>query len=435
MPGENGLPILDITPETMTGFGAMSPQSAFLALGTALGLGLLVGLQRERGSRRVAGIRTFPLITILGAVGALLANDYAGWPLAIAGLGLVASMIVSAFHRGANESREPGITTEMAILVMFLVGILTGAGYTVVAVVCTGIVALLLHLKEALHNFAQRLGEHDVRAVMQFTLITLVILPILPNRTFGPFDVLNPREVWLFVVLVVTMSLAAYIASRLVGERAGTILNGLLGGAISSTATTVSNAQRLRSGNAYVTGAALAIMLASSVSFVRVLIEIGVVADQHFLQLAPPIIIMLGTMALLSCLLLFAPRKTSGVPTTQQNPSELKGALVFGVIFATVILSVAAARRYFGESGAYAVAVISGLIDMDAITLSTARLVRAGELPTETGWRTIVIASMSNLIFKGTIAMVIGGRKLAMIIAPLFGIVFLVGAGLLIFWG
>ena len=270
---------------------------------------------------------------------------------------------------------------------------------------------------------------------MQFTLITLVILPILPNRTFGPFDVLNPREVWLFVVLVVTMSLAAYIASRLVGERAGTILNGLLGGAISSTATTVSNAQRLRSGNAYVTGAALAIMLASSVSFVRVLIEIGVVADQHFLQLAPPIIIMLGTMALLSCLLLFAPRKTSGVPTTQQNPSELKGALVFGVIFATVILSVAAARRYFGESGAYAVAVISGLIDMDAITLSTARLVRAGELPTETGWRTIVIASMSNLIFKGTIAMVIGGRKLAMIIAPLFGIVFLVGAGLLIFWG
>lgn len=418
----------------LTSFDLSNP---YISIGIALALGLLVGLQRERGSpRRIAGIRTFPMITLLGAIGGILADSVGWWPLIIAGLGVVASITVGAARHARKDDREPGITTEMAILVMFLVGVLTSTGYTGVGVVVTGVVALLLHMKGALHDFAEHLGERDVRAVMQFTLITFVILPVLPNRTFGPFDVLNPREIWLFVVLVVSMSLAGYISIRVVGERAGTVVHGLLGGAISSTATTISHAQRIRAGGAFVAGGAMAIMLASMVSFVRVLIEIGIVADEHFSAMAPPIVVMIGTTLLLAAALFFFPHEKSGVETTNKNPAELKLAIVYGGIFALVIFGIAAAKHFIGTQGAYAVGILSGIADMDAITLSTARMVRDGAMEPDVGWRVILLASISNLIFKGAVATIIGGRRLGVIIAPLFAITIGVGIILIITgWG
>jgi uncharacterized membrane protein (DUF4010 family) len=407
----------------------------FQVLGVALGLGLLVGLQRERDAPRLAGIRTFPLITLLGAVAGLLVEQLGGWIVGAAALGVVASVVARAIE-GTTDRRdhEGGITTEIAIVLMFCVGVALALLPLSVGVVVGSATAVLLHAKTALHRFAQRLGERDVRAVMQFVLISLIILPVLPDTTFGPFNVLNARETWLMVVLVSGISFAGYVAYRVFGERAGTVLGGLIGGAISSTATTVSAARRSSRTTTAVTGAALMIMLASCVSFVRVLIEIGVVARGSLTSLGPPVVILLGVMATLSVGLWFFAHGHDGAAPPSENPTELKPAIIFGALYAAVLLGVAAAKHHFGNEGVYVIAVLSGLTDMDAITLSTARLVESGDVGTSTGWRVIVIASMANLAFKGAIAGALGSRRLLLLVGALFAAALLTGGALLLFW-
>lgn len=412
----------------------MTVAHAFQAIAIALGLGLLVGLQRERGHRMLAGIRTFPLITILGTISGLLAPDVGPWVILVSGLGVIASTIISNIIMLEKGEREGGITTEIAILIMFGVGVLLAFKPMSIGVVVAGIVVVLLHLKTTLHAFVDRLGENDVRAVMQFALITLVILPVLPDQAYGPFDVLNPRNIWLMVVLVVGISLAAYVAYRVLGEAKGTVVAALLGGAISSTATTVSYSRQAGAGGFAPRAAVLAIMLASTVTFVRILIEIGIVARDSVLDLTPPIAIMLGVMALIAVATWFLSRRPGGPVPVQENPTQLRSALIFGALYAIVLLAVAAGEKYFGNSGIYVVALVSGLTDMDAITLSTARLVDAGTLAPHVGWQAILIASLSNLVFKAGIVALLGGKALAARVSVLFAIAAAAGLLIIFLW-
>jgi uncharacterized membrane protein (DUF4010 family) len=184
-------------------------------LAIALGLGLLVGLQRERTESSIAGLRTFALVTVLGGLTGLLAQDFGGWVLAGALLALAAMVVVGNVAKLRDEVRDPGITTEVAVLLMFGVGAYLTQGPVEVGIVLGGTVAVLLHAKARLHGFVDRLGDQDVTAIMQFVLLTLVILPVLPNETYGPFDVLNPRHIWLMVVLIVGITLGGYLAYRL----------------------------------------------------------------------------------------------------------------------------------------------------------------------------------------------------------------------------
>jgi hypothetical protein len=197
----------------------MELQPTLLRLAIALALGLLVGMQRERVDSRIAGVRTFPLITLFGAVTALLAKELGPWPVA-AGAVALAAMLVMANIAKLRVEVDPGLTTEVAALLMFGVGAYVVVGHVEAAVVLAGAIVLLLHLKRPMHRFVAAMGERDVAAVMQFALITLVILPVLPNRGYGPHDVLNPFKVWLMVVLIVAVSLAGYVAYKLVGTRA-----------------------------------------------------------------------------------------------------------------------------------------------------------------------------------------------------------------------
>src|SRR5579864_565363 len=250
----------------------MDLASTFSSLGISLGLGLLVGLQREQVATQLAGLRTFALITVLGTICGLLAANFGGWVIAAGFLALTGALMTGHVAELKGEKTESGVTTEIAALAMFGVGAYIVVGYREVAIALGGGIAVLLHFKGQLHGIAARLGE-DSKAIMQFALISMVILPILPNRTYGPFNVLNPRQIWLMVVLIVGIGLGGYITYKFFGAKAGLLLAALLGGVISSTATTVSYSKRAAKQELADNAAAIVILLASTMSCALVLVE------------------------------------------------------------------------------------------------------------------------------------------------------------------
>jgi len=409
--------------------------SLLAAIAIALGLGLLVGLQREWVSSELAGIRTFPLVTVFGTISGALAATYGGWVLAAGVLAVALLLVMGNITRLRTGPADPGITTETAVLLMYGVGAALVSGFVTAALVTAGSVAVLLHWKEPLHAIVGRIGRADAQAIFRMALIALVILPIVPNRTIGPYAVLNPFNIWLMVVLIVGISMGAYVAYKLLGRRSGTLIAGLMGGLISSTATTVSISRRSRGRDEEAGAAALVIVIASTVVFGRVLIEIGIVAPEDFGALSAPVFAMLGVMAVL-CLSLFASARRSfdQLPEEREPPSDLGAAIVFGLLYGAVLLGIAAARARFGQIGMYVVAGLSGLTDMDAITLSTAQLVRNDDLGPQTGWRLILIGALANLVFKGGLVMALGAPRLRVRIATVFLLALAAGSMILLVW-
>jgi uncharacterized membrane protein (DUF4010 family) len=412
----------------------MDIATAFRHLVIAVGLGLLVGLQRERARSELAGLRTFPLITMLGAICGLLGATVGGWVLAAGFLALAAMIVVGNIALLKKGTADPGLTTEIAILLMFGVGATLINGPEAVAIAVGGGVAVLLHFKAPMHGFAAKLGDEDLKAIMQFALLSLVILPVLPDQAFGPYAVWNPRQIWLMVVLIVGISLGGYIAYKFWGEKTGLALSGILGGLISSTATTVSYARRTAQFAEASRQAATVIMIASTVSTLRILVEIGTVAPAFLGIAGPPIVVMSVVLAFLSAGIRYSGRKERVEMPPQQNPTELKSALLFGLLYAVALLAIAAGKNYLGTGGLYIIAALSGLTDMDAVSLSTARLVSTGRLDADNGWRLILVALLANVAFKGGIVALLGHRRLLTLVAPFFAITLVAGSLLLWLW-
>ncbi len=398
----------------------------------ALALGLLVGLQRQLTHSSIAGIRTFALVSLLGAVAARFAISFGAAPLAAGLLGLAALLVVGNLAKLRAGEVDPGLTTEVAVLLMYGVGALVVTGPRELAIALAGTVALLLHGKARMHAFADELGERDVDAIMRFVLISLVVLPLLPDRVMGPFSVLNPFDVWRVVVLIVAIGLAGWVALRFVGERHGALLGGLLGGVVSSTATTFAAARHAHRSAAAKDFAVCVVLLSSGVVFVRLAIEIAIVSPSLLRQTG-------GALAALALLLVgmgmlasrgIEPR--AGPPAEPENPAELRPALVFGALYALVLLASAAAKDHLGDGGLQAVAAVSGLTDVDAITLSVARLYAAGSLDAPVAGRAVILAASSNLAFKAGLAGVIGNRALLAAVAPRFLLAGLLGGGVLL---
>jgi uncharacterized membrane protein (DUF4010 family) len=409
----------------------------FSLLGTlslALGLGLLVGLQRERARSDFGGIRTFPLLTLFGTLCGLFAAKWGGLTVAA---GLIATAAV-AFLANLTKLRKQqgtrGQTTEVAALLMYAVGVLLTTDHQPLAIVIGGITAVMLHLKEPMHAFAGRLSETDVGAIMRFAIVSLIVLPVLPDREFGPFQVLNPREIWLMVVLIVGMGLAGYVSFRLFGARAGVVLGGILGGLVSSTATTVAYARRVRDSASAPALAALIILIASAVAAARVMVEIGVAAGHAAPQMLPPLAALLVLMIVVAAAMLFLTKKPDGEKPDQSNPAQLKSALIFGAIYAAVLFATAAAKELLGGQGLYGVALVSGFVDVDAITLSTSRLAATQKIEVDTAWRLIIVATLSNVVFKTGLAFALGSSALfTRLIVPV-GIILAGGIALVLAW-
>ena len=403
-------------------------------LGVSLALGLLVGFQREWTHARLAGLRTLTFVTLLGTVAAMLAEDAGVWTVAAGLIAVAAIVVVGLVQRRTDADKEPGLTTAVAALVMYLVGASLVLVSLSMGALVGGAVVVLLHWKQPMHRFVERMGETDIRGIIQLVLIGLVVLPVLPNETYGPYDVLNPFKIWLMVVLICGLSLAGYIAHRFLGAGAGTLVGGLFGGMISSTATTVSYARRTRSSPAGANVATVVILIASCVVFLRVLFEIALVAPSILADVAWPIVAMMTLLIVIALGAYFVVGRTDERVEPGDDPSELKAALVFGAMYALVLFAVAAAREHFGDQGLYTVAALSGLTDMDAITLSTAQLILDGRIDATIGWRMILLGAMSNLVFKAAVVAAIGHPRLLRRIAALFALALVGGAAILIFW-
>ena len=341
-----------------------------------------------------------------------------------AGVVAVATLIwIGNSPRGGRHVEDPGLTTEVAMLVMYGVGVLAGNGERALAVVLGSTTAVLLHLRPELHSFAARIGDAEMRATMQFVVVALIVLPILPDENLGPYGVFNPRRIWWMVVLITGISLGSYIAYQWLGDRSGAVVGGILGGLISSTAITVATSRGTRGAGGHSASAlaSLVIQVAGAVVFARVLVLVALAAPGQFPRIAPYVGGMLALMSLLAVGVWWTTRGAQGSRAPATNPSELRLALTFAGLFVLVLFAVAAAKANFGNSGLYAVAVLSGLTDMDAITLSTAQLAQRGDLDGAVAGRVILVAAIANLVFKAGAVAVLGNRDLARRVAVLFG--------------
>ena len=388
-----------------------------LRFGAALGLGLLLGLERERKrdlELLFGGVRTFALIALLGAVGAFLERELdQGW-LVLAAFVAVGALVVVSYALTAARG-ELGITTEITALLAFIVGALCGWSHVDVAAVTTVVCLLLLTLKDYLHRLARRVELADVEATLKFAVISVIILPLLPNETFGPppLDVINPYKIWLMVVLIAGLNFLGYVLVKVFGSEHGLVVTGILGGLVSSTAVTLSFSQRSRQEPDMSSSFVLAIVVAWTIMFLRVVVMVGMVNR----SLAGGLALTLGLMAVAGMLVsLILWRRTRfhgrGVVTAGTNPFELGEAIKFGILFGVVTVVARAAEVYLGETGLYIAGALAGLTDVDAISLSMANLAAAGPENLKIAARTIVIAVVSNTLTKTGMAVFLGAPAL-----------------------
>ena len=406
----------------------------WLILLLSLGLGLLVGMQRQSANSKTAGIRTFPLITLTGTICGFLAKEFDGWILAVGFIAIASLLVVANVIRAKEERDGIGITTEMAALLMYAIGAYLVFGEKIIAIVITGVVTVLLHFKTTLHGWVGKFGQDDLKAIMQFVLISMIILPVLPDATYDRYEALNPKDIWLMVVLIVGISLIGYFIYKFIGSKAGVFLGGILGGLISSTATTISYSRMARKAEAITKIAAFVILTASAVSLVRVMVEISVVAPSSFKAFVFPLGAELLIMIVLVFVLFFRNRKEKTEMPAQTNPAELKGALIFALLYGGISFISALVKDNFGNEALYFVSIVSGLTDLDAITLSTAKMTEEKNIETSLGWRLILVATLSNLVFKGGMAMAMGNKQLGKVVGSLFAILIISGVLIIIFW-
>lgn len=414
----------------------MEQHSLFFRFGVALFIGLLVGLQREYAhdvdnsseEKSFAGVRTFALFALVGCAAAFLAELYEEPWVFIAGLIAVGLLTAVSYYITASAGK-PGVTTEVAALVTVIAGALCFWDQLALAVALGVITTALLSFKLELHGFVERLTREDIIAALKFALITAIVLPILPNEEIWPppFDVLNPYRIWLMVVLISGISFLGYVLFKILGSRRGTTLTGFLGGMVSSTATTLSFAERSRKNNILARSFATAIIIAWAVMFVRVLVEVWVVNRSLFEVVWLPVSITGLAAVLFAGYLYLSPHEDDEEDVVVTNPFELRPAITFGLLFGLILLIARAAQLYLGDTGVYISSFVSGLADVDAITLSMAELSGSGDLAQQTAARAIVIAILANTLVKGGIVLSSGSAAIRRAILPGFVLILLAG--------
>lgn len=393
----------------------------------AIAIGLLMGLERERKPSARAGLRTFALTAAFGCLMALLTERLASpWPLA-AGLAACAALMIAAYHMQPPPD-DPGTTSVIALLLCFALGATTWFGYQQLAVSLAIISTVLLYFKTELSGIAARLSARDLISILQFAVLSLVVLPVLPDRGLGPYQALNPHQIWVMVVLVSGISLAGYAALRLARDAYGPLWVGLLGGLVSSTATTLVYARQagLPGGSPPVAVASSSriILIANLVMITRVGALSIVLAPPLWQRVLAAIVPGLAAGALATWWLgrRIVQTYSAALPDLR-NPTEIPTALGFGAIYALVLLAAAWLYDVIGTSGLYTLAVVSGMTDVDAISLSVLRLFGLGSLTAETAVSAILLAVAANLTFKFVLAAVVGKMPLARAIWPGFAAV------------
>ena len=425
----------------------MSFEEIFIGFLVALAAGALIGLERQQDQASEhqpgpGGVRTFPLIALTGALSAFASTTLGIWPF-LGALMVLGSFLAIAFYKDRGKGHSQRITTPIAALITFFLGAFallsdlpldTGHRYLLI-VASAAVVMALLSFKEPLHQAVQHVSNDDIYATAKFVILVLVVLPLLPNRTFDPLNVLNPFHIGLMVVLIAGVSFLGYIATRLSGPHAGLLATGFLGGLVSSTAVTVSMAQQAKHSPSMSSLAGLAILAASSTMFARTLLLIAIVN----IDLFPHLLFPLGVMAAVGFGMVFLLYRQShhrlssdGVEVSHRNPFELAFALKFGLLYSVILLVAKGAQMALGDLGLYASSILAGSTDVDAITLSLVQFHLEG-LTSETAMLAITLASITNTLSKTLLAYGLGGWPLLRAVGPGMAVI-LVAGGATIFW-
>lgn len=399
----------------------MSTLELFERLATALAIGLLIGLERgwqqrgEREGERAAGLRTHALSGLLGGAWGVIAREAgAGGAVAAAIAFATFSAAIVVFRlREAVHDQTFGATTIVAAMLAFTLGAMAVLGDMAAAAAAAVAATGLLALKSGLHAWIRRLTWVELRSALVLLAMTFLLLPILPNRALDPLGAVNPYEIWLLTVLMAALSFAGYLAIKVAGERLGIALTGLAGGLVSSTGATLTLARLAREHPGRERLMAGGALLAGATMMVRVVLVAGVIRLGLAAKLAPALLLAAGATAGLGLHLVRRP--ADGEPGAAaldfQNPLDLSVVLRLGAILTLVGVLAQVATRIAGSAGAFTVAAISGLADVDALTLSMARMAGAA-LPVEAAATAVLIAVAVNTVAKAALGWSEGGRAL-----------------------
>lgn len=400
------------------------PQSLFARLLFSLALGFLIGLEREYAKRVVdkeeqfAGVRTYTFIALFGFLCALLSEHYGYW-LLITGLGGLTAMVISSYVMTA-KSGSYGITTELAGILAFVIGALVFNGDVLLAVIVTVVITSLLSLKLKLHSFIYTLSPQDIRAIIQFVIISALVMPFLPMENFGPGEIWNLRDIWTMVILVTGISLVGYLLSKMVGSHKGSLLTGVLGGLVSSTATTLSFSRQARAnpGGHHIL-AAVSILAATATLYPRILLEAWAVNPTLGKQMLVPVVFITLVAFGIAWSIHRGAGKASSVEVPLTNPLNFTVALQFALIYMAVQWLMSLASDEYHAQGLYVASIVFGATDMDAITLSIARK----DLVPESlqGVTAVLLATLSNTVMKYLIVVFFGDKTLRKYVGIGFG--------------
>ena len=399
-------------------------------MGLALVLGLIIGIERgwrfqqKKEGQRTAGIRTFALISLSGALWAVLSEDINSTLLGFA-LIVFAVIIMSGYYQHAQKTGALGLTTEIAAFITFGIGVAAVKGYIILSVAVTVVMVLLLSIKPKLHRWVKTIEPREFYSGILFLVISAVVLPLLPNRGFGPWQVLNPFEIWGMVVLIAGISYVGYYSMKYLGSERGVLFTALTGSLVSSIAVTVTLGRFTRDAEnteVLVTG----VLIATFAALGRMLLWIAIFNPALITNVAVSVLPMLVVTTVLGLWVWLntedsKPKKQF---STIRNPLQLSTAIKFGLVLAVVMLLSEVSRQWLGEPGIYGLSIISGMLDMDSITLSLLQM-GGDSLSDATAGTGLILVAISNTFIKGMIFAFYSGIKKALKLLLLCGIIIL----------
>lgn len=385
-------------------------------LAVALGIGLIVGLERgwsargEQSGERQAGLRTFTLAALLGGVlaAASLPDRFEVLAAGVLGLG---ALVTGGYVLMSRQTRDFGMTTELALIATFGLGALAVLGAPFEAAAAAMVMTLVLGFKAEFHALLQKIARDELLATLQLVAIAVVLVPLLPNRNMGPWEAVNPRVIGVLVLLIAGLSYVGYVAVRVFGERLGLLLTALLGGLSSSTAVTVAYARRARDtlANRPLLGVGIALSAAAMVP--RLAIEVAAV-NAPLLRTLWPTFAALAAVPALGALLVLRSKSARDGEVQLRNPLQLGAALSFGALLAALFVVIGGVSRMLGDAGIYVAAALAGFFDVDAVSIALAGNVARGAVDAESAARAIALAVLVNTGVKAVLAAALSARAL-----------------------
>lgn len=407
-------------------------QSEFIVrLLVAIGIGCLIGLEREHNALKekiqsVAGVRTFVFVVVLGFIGAMVSFLFSPW--IYFGVLLAIILIVGISYWITASRGDIGATTESSVLIAFLLGSLTFVGFIEISLMITVVIVVLLSAKIRLKTVIGKITGEELYDFIRFTVIVLLVFPFLPNATYGPYMVLNPHEIGLVIIMTSGLGFVGYVLMKFLGAEKGILLSGIIGGLVSSTATTWIFAKKSKENSGLSLHCATAIFSASAMMIVRVFVWTFVFNQQLFSKLYPAMLLVFGSAVL--CVLYFYFKRGSVAEMEEivrnDKPLDLPGALVFGLLYMLILLIVSYANANLGAEGMLVSSAIAGFSDIDAITISLSKLT-GYSLEVALASKAVLVATLSNTLVKMGIGVWAGDRILRHYLYIGYGLMLLAG--------